>query len=83
MSSPSTPVKFCWPVRPKRMALAVCECGGMISFGSFCRYAVYRVDTVARRGASPGLTRISERRSVFSVEISRADSASRGWISSL
>src|SRR5215469_12252660 len=50
MSSPPTPVKLHLPVRPKRMALGECRCGGITSLASLSRYAVYIVLTVARRG---------------------------------
>src|SRR5690348_6802969 len=83
MSSPSTPVKLCLPVRPKRIALGECLCGGITSFGELSRYAVYIVVTVARRGARPGLTRISERRSDSTVVTSFAALTSVGSITSL
>jgi len=72
--------EIAFAVRPKRMALGECRCGGITSLASLSRYAVYIVLTVARLGDRPGLTRMSERRSESSIVTS---SAARNRIGSI
>jgi hypothetical protein len=83
MSSPPTPVKLPFPVKPNLTALGECRCGGITSFASLSRYAVYMVLTVARRGDRPGLTRMSERRSESSIVTNSTARYKIGSISSL